>query len=59
MFEDVQTPLEHLTGNREACFLQVFEQLAYMFCGMRKIQDAQRVGPMPRGLWPGTSLLHP
>ncbi len=49
MFEDVQTPLEHLIRNREAYFLQGFEQLAHMFCGMWKIQDAQRVGPMPLG----------
>jgi hypothetical protein len=49
MFEDMQTPAEHLSRNRQACFLQGFEHLAHMFCGMGKIQDAQRVGPMPLG----------
>jgi hypothetical protein len=50
MFEDVQTPLEHLSRNRQPCFLQGFEQLAHMFCGMREIQDTQRVRSMPRGV---------
>lgn len=49
MLEDMQTPLEHLISNRDSGFLDAFEQLAHMFCGMGEIQDAQRVRPMPLG----------
>src|SRR5439155_25996439 len=49
MFEDVETPFEHLSRDREVCFLQGLEQLAHMFCRMREIQDTHSVGTMPLG----------
>jgi len=57
-FENVQTSFKHPIGKVYAYFYYSFEQLAHMLCGMRKIQDAQGVGPMPRGFWFDTSLLH-
>ena len=59
MSEDMQAAVEHLVRNRQAGFHQGFEQLADVFCRMGKIQDAQRVGPMPRGFWPDTSRPRP
>jgi hypothetical protein len=60
MFEDMQTPFEHLRGKVKSGSFYAFEQLGQMLGRMGKIQNAQRIWSMhvKKGLQPVRPICH-